>query len=262
MDKPVTVVWQITKYIGGELQQQDDEVVTEFPLTIKLDREEFATIVCTPTDLEDLVIGFLASEGIIRSASELRSLNIDDSRGIAEVELAIKQNTAKDWVNKRFIGSCCGKSRQFYFHNDARTAKTIPLGNTIITALQCLELMRQLQHASLEFQSTGGVHNAALCDMEGVLITRTDIGRHNALDKIYGYCIRNHIPLKGKIIAFSGRISSEVLLKTAKIGAGIILSKSAPTQLALQLAEELGITVIGFIRGQTFNVYTHPERIK
>ncbi|MCR8631017.1 formate dehydrogenase accessory sulfurtransferase FdhD [Paenibacillus radicis (ex Xue et al. 2023)] len=261
MDKPVTVIWPITKYVAGELQQLKDEVVTEFPLTIKLDREEFATIVCTPTDLEDMVIGFLASEGIIRSLSELHCLSIDDSRGIAEVELVNKQSTAKDWVNKRFIGSCCGKSRQFYYHNDARTAKTIPVGSAMVTAEQCLELMRQLQQASPEFQSTGGVHNAALCDNEGMLTTRTDIGRHNALDKIYGYCIRKHIPLKGKIITFSGRVSSEVLLKIAKIGAGIILSKSAPTQLALQLADELGITVVGFIRGQSFNIYTHPERI-
>lgn len=264
MDTPklVTAVWPITKYAGGELLELEDEIATEFPLTLKLDREEFATIVCTPTDLEDMVLGFLASEGIIRTAAELRSLHIDESRGIADVELVNKQNTAKDWVNKRFIGSCCGKSRQFYFHNDARTAKTIPTGSTTVTASECLELMRQLQQSSSEFQSTGGVHNAALCGPEGILITRTDIGRHNALDKIYGYCIRHQISLKGKMIAFSGRVSSEVLLKTAKIGAGLLLSKSAPTQLALQLADELGITVIGFIRGQSFNVYTHPERVK
>ncbi|MDF2960275.1 MAG: formate dehydrogenase family accessory protein FdhD [Paenibacillus sp.] len=261
MEKPVTSVWPIIKYAGGELQAYDDEVVTEFPLTIKLDREEFATIVCTPTDLEELVLGFLASEGIIRTASELRSLSIDESRGIADVELVNKQNSAKDKVNKRFIGSCCGKSRQFYFHNDARTAKTVPLTSAVINASQCLELMRKLQQASPEFQNTGGVHNAALCSTDGLLITRTDIGRHNALDKVYGYCIRHQIPLKGKMIAFSGRISSEVLLKTAKIGAGILLSKSAPTQLALQLAVELGITVVGFIRNESFNVYTHPERL-
>ncbi|AFH84834.1 Formate dehydrogenase accessory protein FdhD [Bacillus anthracis str. H9401] len=88
-----------------------------------------------------------------------------------------------------------------------------------------------------------------------------DIGRHNALDKIYGYCLKNNISIGDKIIVFSGRISSEILLKVAKIGCEIILSKSAPTELALQLAEELGITTIGFIRNQSLNVYTHPERV-
>ncbi|AZU62622.1 hypothetical protein CHR53_15860 [Neobacillus mesonae] len=94
------------------------------------------------------------------------------------------------------------------------------------------------------------------------LKSRSDIGRHNALDKLYGYCLINRNYLKDKILVFIGRISSEVLLKAAKIGTGIILSKSAPTNLALGLAEEMGITAIGFIRGKGFNVYTHQERIQ
>ena len=110
------------------------------------------------------------------------------------------------------------------------------------------------------FHHTGGVHNA-LCDVNGIILSRMDIGRHNALDKIYGYCLRNDISIKDKIIVFSGRISSEILLKVAKIGCEIILSKSAPTELALQLAEDLGITTIGFIRNHSLNVYTHPERV-
>lgn len=90
---------------------------------------------------------------------------------------------------------------------------------------------------------------------------RLDIGRHNALDKIYGYCLRNHISLKDKVLAFSGRISSEILAKVAKIGCEIVLSKSAPTELALELAEELGITTVGFIRSRSLNVYTRSDRI-
>jgi FdhD protein len=131
-----------------------------------------------------------------------------------------------------------------------------------ITPEQCRELMKKMQESSAHFQQTGGVHNAALCTSEGIVVARTDIGRHNALDKLFGYCLVNRIPLKDKMIAFSGRISSEVLLKAAKIGVGIILSKSAPTNLALDLAEELGITTVGFIRGNGFNVYTHQERIQ
>src|SRR5699024_1586257 len=101
--------------------------------------------------------------------------------------------------SKRFIGSCCGKSRQFYFQSDVRTAKTVT-ANIKIHAKQCLVLMDQLQSQSTSFQLTGGVHNAALCTVDKVLTIRTDIGRHNALDKVYGYVLENKIPLNDKVI--------------------------------------------------------------
>ncbi|WP_139488323.1 formate dehydrogenase accessory sulfurtransferase FdhD [Brevibacillus dissolubilis] len=240
--------------------EQEDDIAIEYPLTIMLNGEEFATMVCTPADLEELVVGFLASEGVIRLPDEIESLSISEERGFAYVKTANPQTDAAKLHSKRFIGSCCGKSRQFYLHNDVKTAKTI-ISRTRITASQCIRLMELLQQSSTYFQLTGGLHNAALCNADGLLLTRTDIGRHNALDKIFGYCLQARIPLADKVLAFSGRVSSEVLLKAAKIGVGIILSKSAPTDLALDLAHDLGITVVGFIRGNQCNVYTHRERI-
>ncbi|MEH7416919.1 formate dehydrogenase accessory sulfurtransferase FdhD [Neobacillus drentensis] len=251
----------IVKYNGDSFIEQEDDIAVESALTIILDGEEFATIVCSPSEIQELVVGFLASEGIIRVFQEIQSIQVDDEKGFAYVDLVKKQSVQKEFHSKRFIGSCCGKGRQFYFYNDVKTAKTIRSKLTI-TPHQCSILMKQLQESSAHFRKTGGVHNAALCTKEGIVIKRTDIGRHNALDKLFGYCLIHRIPLKDKIIAFSGRISSEVLLKAAKIGASIILSKSAPTNLALDLAEELGITAIGFIREGGFNVYTHQERIQ
>lgn len=125
----------------------------------------------------------------------------------------------------------------------------------------CFRLMHAMQDGADIFKKTGGVHNASLCDVNGIVLSRMDIGRHNALDKIYGYCLRNNIRMQDKIIVFSGRISSEILLKVSKIGCAIVLSKSAPTELALQLAEQLGITTVGFIRQHSLNIYTHPHRI-
>ncbi|WP_077622675.1 formate dehydrogenase accessory sulfurtransferase FdhD [Sediminibacillus massiliensis] len=252
---------RIIRYDGKSILEVDDDIANEFPLTIFVNGEEFATMVCTPTYLEELIKGFLASEGIIRFLDEIDSFTIDEDRGFAYVELKNKQSLNTDSHSKRFIGSCCGKSRQFYFQNDAKTAKTI-MKKTKISVDQCIDLMKTMQEDSTDFHSTGGLHNAALCTRENLLVSRSDIGRHNALDKVYGYCLDNRIPLADKVIAFSGRISSEVLLKVSKIGAGIILSKSAPTTLALDLAEDLGITTVGFIRGNRLNVYTHPERIE
>ncbi|UUZ89510.1 formate dehydrogenase accessory sulfurtransferase FdhD [Paenibacillus sp. P25] len=261
-EEKLTAGWNIVRYDGERLSELpvEDRVAAEYPLTLRVGGEEFATIVCTPADLEELVTGFLASEGVIRRAEDLESLQIDESKGIAYVRL--KDNLAPRQADyaRRFIGSCCGKSRQFYFKNDALTAKTV-LSRMTVTPEDCLRLLEQLQEGSAVFRETGGVHNAALGSAGGSLVSRTDIGRHNALDKLFGWCLRRRVPLGDKLIAFSGRLSSEVVLKTAKIGVGLILSKSAPTDLGLELADDLGITVIGFVRGGTFNIYTHPERV-
>ncbi|WP_373231467.1 formate dehydrogenase accessory sulfurtransferase FdhD [Cohnella sp.] len=251
---------KVIRYLDHQWSETDDDIAVEYPLTIVVDGEEFATMVCTPTHLEELVYGFLASEGLIRYANEVLSLSIDESRGYAYVVLKNKKTINKDYYSKRFIGSCCGKSRQFYFKNDVRTARTV-MSRTQITVEQCFARMKEMQEQSRDFLVSGGVHNAAMCTPEGLIIARTDIGRHNALDKIFGYCLQNRVKPSDKLIVFSGRISSEVLLKAAKIGVGIVLSKSAPSTLALDLADELGITTVGFIRGSSLNIYTHPERI-
>ncbi|AEI38772.1 formate dehydrogenase accessory sulfurtransferase FdhD [Paenibacillus mucilaginosus] len=259
-DEAVTprTIW---RYDGGALRPLRDTIVRETPLTVRVNGEEFATVVCSPGDLEDFVVGFLASEGVLRLHSEITSLQLDPWKGFAYVELQNPLPARQRDQSKRFIGSCCGKSRQFYFQSDARTARTV-LSRHTVTPDQCLALMALLQEGSDVFRSTGGVHNAALCSTDALLVRRSDIGRHNALDKLFGHSLRQGLPLHDKLLAFSGRVSSEVLLKAAKMGIGLLLSKSAPTDLALNLADDLGITVIGFIRGSSFNVYSHPERVQ
>jgi len=252
--------WEIIRFDEGALSFEDDTVATEYPLTVVLNGEEFATMVCSPTNLQELLIGFLASEGIIRFFDDILSIQIDEAQGFAYIELKKPLEKEQHDHSKRFIGSCCGKSRQFYFKSDVKTAKTV-VSRLTITISQAFALMEQLQFESEHFLRTGGVHNAALCTTDDMLTIRTDIGRHNALDKIYGNILENKIQLTDKLIVFSGRLSSEVLLKISKIGVGIIISKSAPTDLALRLANDLGITTVGFARRNKMNVYTHPHRI-
>ena len=251
----------ITKYIDGELVEKTDEMAVEFPFTIHVNGEEFATMVCTPSHLDELLLGFLASEGVIRTKDDIQDFQLDEGKGFCYVTLSHQTQVSQRETGKRFIGSCCGKSRQFYYQVDVKTAKT-SYSNVTLSPEDCIRMMNELQEGSQLFKGTGGVHNAALFLGNEMIVTRTDIGRHNALDKLLGYCLIHHIPVRDGVIAFSGRISSEVLLKAAKIGVGVILSKSAPTDLAIDLADDLNITAIGFIRGGSFNIYSHPERVK
>lgn len=240
---------------------EDDVIASEYALTIFVNRQEMATVVCTPEYMDELVIGFLASEGAIQSATELRRLDIDEANGVAHVETTGDLRLNQDFYNKRYIGSCCGKSRQsFYFVNDAHLVKPA-VSQTVMDSRTILTLMEEMEAASELFRTTGGVHMACLCDASGVLLARTDIGRHNALDKLFGHVLQNGGNLSDKVITFSGRLSSEVLLKVAKIGVGMVLAKSAPTALAIDMAEQLNITTVGFARTGSFNVYTHPWRV-
>lgn len=261
MNNDVSSNQSIIRYENGQLFATEDFYVTEFPLTIMVNGEEFATIICSPTNMEELVLGFLASEGAILKRDELKSIQIDDSKGFAHVELTKSLGDRFEYSTKRMIASCCGKSREFYFHNDAAIAKT-SMSKIELHPQQILRMMTQLQSASVIFKQTIGLHNAAISDGNTFFEHRQDIGRHNALDKLYGYCIQRHISVRDKVLIFSGRISSEILIKAAKIGVGVILSKSAPTTLAVQLVKDLNITAIGFIRDGNFNIYSHPERIK
>ncbi|MCM3643670.1 formate dehydrogenase accessory sulfurtransferase FdhD [Priestia megaterium] len=252
----------VLKFKNGEMESVEDKIVTEFPVTVKINEEEFVTMVCSPQYIEDMVIGYLASEGVIREYKDIKNIWVQEKEGYVHVTIDKLNPYFQNLQNKRYITSCCGASRQgFVFINDALTAKKMNDISVELSIKDCFQLMNKLQQSAATFQETGGVHNAAICDKNGFMLSRMDIGRHNALDKLYGYCLKNHISIRDKVVVFSGRISSEILLKVAKIGCEIVLSKSAPTELALNLAEELRITTVGFIRNDSLNIYTCPERI-
>ena len=250
--------WSTTKFHHHLKIEENDEIAKEWALTVMVNGEQCATIVCTPDDIKELIIGFLASEGIIRKLSTIKDLKVDETKGFAYVELTFP--VMLEERTERWIGSCCGKSREFYLKQDARTAKTIN-SNMKLSIHKAYQLMEEFDSVSDIFSRTGGVHQAALATNDGMIKAFIDIGRHNALDKLYGYILKNHIPLKDTCILFSGRISSEVVLKVSKIGIGLLLAKSAPTDLALKLAHDLQITAVGFVRRDKLNIYTHEYRI-
>ena len=238
----------------------EDTVVREFPLTIFLNNQELVTLLCSPTDLKYLAVGFLASEGLIKGRGDIKKILADDQRGVVRVETEEDKEFASQLIFKRFITSGCGRGASFYSAADVQGQAKIE-SQVRISALDVFSLVKESQHYSQIYRTTHGVHSAALCDSKRILVFAEDIGRHNAIDKIFGQCLLESIPTDGHMIITSGRISSEILLKVAKRNIPIIISKSAPTNLAVRLSDDFNITLIGFVRGKRMNAYTNDWRI-
>lgn len=237
--------------------QSEDTVVREFPLTIVLNNQELVTLLCSPKDLDYLAIGFLASEGLIKHQDEIKQITVNDQVGA--VHVATKKGFSGELRLKRLITSGCGRGTSFYSPTDPEELKIE--SSISLPAAKVLAMVKEFQQRSQVFQATGGVHSAALADSRNIILFKEDIGRHNAIDKIFGECILKDIPTRDRIIITSGRISSEILLKIAKRGVPILISKSAPTNLGVKLAHDLGVTLIGFVRGQRMNVYANEWRV-
>lgn len=236
--------------------KEKDPVVVESPFTIFIDDKEIITLLCTPKSLEELSIGFIISEGFIDRVGDIEKITIDEKSLIAYISLKNKNVFAQKFQGKRTITSGCGKGTVFYNVLDSFKSKRIENPLEIdIDAIK--ETMRDFNKRSELFLETGGVHSCGLYDGEKIIIFEEDIGRHNALDKIIGKALKEKIELKDKIIFTSGRISSEILIKTAKREISTIVSRSAPTSLAIDMARELGITLIGFVRGEKLNIYSN-----
>jgi len=250
----------IISYRNGDFLNGDDVVVREVPVTLFLNDQEFVTLVCSPGELKELAVGFLCSEGVLQKPEDLKDISFNTQDGLIWVETE-GSSPSEEMFLKRFITTCCGRGRaSFYFINDARGAAPVQSELTVKPE-EIFRLSNLLEESSSLFRNTGGAHSAALCSREGVVAFYEDIGRHNAVDKIFGRCFLEGIPLADKILVFSGRISSEILIKVAKMGIPMIVSRSAPTELAVNMALELGITVVGFAREGRLNVYTHSERV-
>lgn len=238
----------------------EDVVVRESPLTIVLNNQELATLLCSPANLEHLAIGFLFSEGLLKSKEEIEKVFVDHKRGVVRVETGKEEEFDRGALLKRLITSGCGGGASFYRTADAQGQVKVK-SRVEISVSEILALVREFQRRSLVYRATGGVHSAALCDKKDILVFSEDIGRHNAIDRVLGECILSDIATEDRMVITSGRISSEIMLKVSRRGIPVVISKSAPTDLGLKLAADLGVTLVGFVRGKRMNIYTHDWRI-
>ncbi len=243
-------------------QEAEDLVTKELPLTIILNNRELVTLLCSPLGLDYLAIGFLCSEGLIRYKEEVKKIIVDDQQGVVRVETREDKDRTNRPISKRLITSSGGRVtiwRGYRLTNAPSRAKVT--SKFSVSVAQVLALVKQFHHKSQIFKRTGGVHSAALCDQRNILAFSEDIGRHNAIDKIFGRCILDSLPTTSRIVITSGRVSSEIVLKVARMNIPILVSRSAPTDLGVRLASNLGLTLVGFARGNKMNVYTEGWRI-
>ena len=236
-----------------------DSVTEEVFLTIHLDGREFVTLLCSPGNLKELSAGFLYSSGLIHSPDDIEKIYIDSKNMTSQITLKDKDLSA-DVIFKRVYTSGCGKGMLFYNVLDLAHRKKVTCAMTL-QSQQITVLMKAFDKKSAVFKRTGGVHSAALCDGEQIVSFYEDIGRHNAIDKIIGDALYNNLNIADLIVLTSGRISSDVMFKVQKMGSAVIISRSAPTDLAVKLAKQWNVTLVGFARGKRMNVYSATERI-
>ncbi|MFC1911720.1 formate dehydrogenase accessory sulfurtransferase FdhD [Chloroflexota bacterium] len=236
----------------GKWQREKVAVPGEMPLTIFINGRETVTILCTPARLTHLVIGFLYLEGIINDIKEVDSLRVCEDEPIADVRL---NKTDYKEPPRRTLTSGCGSGVSF------KPSEQRVESDLTITPEEVLSLMKQLYQQQDLFQLGGGIHSSALCNRQQILALAEDIGRHNTLDKIMGECLMKKLPTRDCILLTTGRISSEMLLKAARMKVPIVVSRGSPTERAISLGNDLGITVVGYARGNRLSVFSGEGRI-
>ncbi len=240
------------RYESGQFSNVTTQVVREGLVRIHVNGQELAMIMCTPVALDHLAVGFLRSEGIIESFSDVRRIVVCPSGTCVEVWL---WDAGRALPTARVLTSGCGGGITFA----DLTEKVEPLdSNLTVTADQLGRLLFMLQ----EGQRIRGIHTAALADGERLLAVAEDVGRHNAVDKLWGRCLVEGIATQDRIVLTTGRISSEMLRKAARMRAPIVASRTSPTTLTLALAEVWNVTVVGYVRRGSLNVYTGLARVR
>jgi FdhD protein len=251
---------KVLRIMGGKTGGFRDVLIKETPVTIFLDDIEFANLMCSPKNLDCLAVGFLFAEGLIRGKKDIKKVSADEKDGVVWVELKKPKKPPENLIGRRFITTGCGKGLTFV--DTAQDGKHLSNKSRFKVRVDSIPLlMKEFLRMSRLYKLTGGVHSAAICSTRSILVFNEDIGRHSAIDKVVGGCILKGIRTNDRIMVTSGRISSEILVKAARSRTPVIISKSAPTDLAVRLATDFGITLVGFARGSRMNIYSNAWRV-
>ncbi len=253
-----TAIHEVQQFKEGVLARLDKEIIREISLEITLNAQKIAVVACSGRYAGELAVGFLRSEGLLNTPDEIERIEIADAehrvhvKTLNPVPLILSSHKTIASSGARGTGAGQGLNRQLI--RDGQSIRIKPE--------QVFRMMDDfLSRASLH-DSTGGTHAAALAAGNAEIIAvREDIGRHNTIDMLGGYALLGGIDLSDKIILRTGRVSSEIVHKLWRLGVPVVISISVPTTMAIELACEAGITIIGSVRGGKFIIYSHPERI-
>jgi FdhD protein len=252
---------EIIQYRNNSSSEVEDYVASEKRLRIYSNNKEILSLMCTPTMIRELVVGFGLSEGLIKYNEHG---DLQQEWCTERIEIFWKDQEIKVQLPiqipdiSQTLTSGCAKGVTFSLNTEIEPIRDdfeVDI-NTIIG------LYKEFQKKSQLFRSTGGVHSAALCNEKEILIFAEDIGRHNAIDKVIGYAFLENIPLQKKLLLTSGRLSSEIVNKAVRARVPLLISRAAPTDMAIKLADKYRVTLVGFLRGRNLNIYSNPQRIR
>jgi FdhD protein len=251
MDEFKTI--RIRRIKGNGSEEADDIVAVEKKVRIAVNGRDVLGLYCTPDMVREFVVGVIHNEGLIEGEWCAERMVIEYGN---EIRVDVPAGGMVSEGERTITSGCAG---------GVSLARALPgkmkFDNSVFPAEKIRGVFREFQSRSASYRLTGGVHSAALSDGDILLAFAEDIGRHNAVDKVIGYCILENIPFEGRMMLASGRLSSEIVLKCSRSGIPVLVSRAAPTSLAVEIAESTGLTVVGFVRGERLNVYTAKERI-
>jgi FdhD protein len=233
-------------------------VPAEQPLTIYLNNKLLTTLMATPSQIEELIVGFLYSENILTSPKEIIKISINQDK--RKIQAWIELNITPLLLEKTIMTSGCGRGFTFLCPSDLEGEEPLN-GNLIIQPKEIINLTKKMLATANLYRQSGGIHSCIVADTQDIISFGEDIGRHNAVDKALGTCVLKGINLTDKILLTTGRVSSEMLLKAFKSKISIVGSLTSPTNLTVELGEKLGVSVVGYIRNNSMKIYTHPKRL-
>lgn len=249
----IPAAYTVIKRDGAETVEA--EIIHEKLVSIFVNGQELATIMCTPCDQDTLALGFLANEGIIQSMNDVRAIHVCPSGVCVDAWL----KSASFEAPRRMIAtSGCGGGVTF---DDLSRTYAPVRGDIRVLPEQLWALMDSLNQNAQLYKRARGVHTSVLSDGQRLLAIAEDVGRHNTLDKLRGQALRDNIDTNNRIILTTGRISSEMINKARSMGVPLVCSRTSPTSLSVRLAAEWQITLVGYLRRNSMNLYTHPQRV-
>ncbi len=244
------------------LKKTTDLVAEEKPLHLFINKAYWATILCSPSNLREMAVGHLLSEGILKSTQEIEEVILEEKKNSCTVKLRA-EISAEDRINlsrlhSRVITSACGGNEIYqYKGKNPRVESTLQVKAEIVFGS-----VKQLNFKAEVFKQTGGVHVASIHRGDGSLVTMAeDVGRHNAVDKAIGMAALQKTDFSECFMALSGRVSGDVAFKAAKVGLPVVASLSAALSSGIEMARSTNLTLAGFVRGNRMNIYTHYERL-